>query len=92
MNGQAIVIGTIHGGGYRVGSITANAVTFGAISASGTSALKTMTVNGSCTQETGLKHWINVMPTDPQLLVWLTPQVGIDYTVTTSSKLDWDIE
>lgn len=43
------------------------------------------------TRETGLYHYLRVTPEQPQELVWLTPQVGIDYTINTSSGLDWRI-
>ncbi len=43
------------------------------------------------TREAGLLSWIRVLPEQPQELVWLTPQVGIDYDIHTSSGLDWHI-
>lgn len=43
------------------------------------------------TRESGLLSWIRVLPEQPQELVWLTPQVGIDYDIRTSSGLDWRI-
>lgn len=43
------------------------------------------------TDERGLITWLHVEPTEPQQLVWLTPQVGIDYTITTSTGLKWNI-
>jgi hypothetical protein len=33
-----------------------------------------------------------VLPEQPQELVWLTPQVGIDYTIKTSTDLEWQIK
>lgn len=93
MNGQAVIIGSVaRGSGYRVGNITAKAVAFGLMTASGLSALKTMEVGGSRTQEAGLIHWMNVTPTAPQHLVWLVPQVGIDYEIETSTNLKWQIK
>ena len=93
MNGQATITGTVaRGSGYRVGSITAKAVAFGMMTASGLSALKTMNVSGVRTQKAGLLHWINVSPTEPQQLVWLIPQIGIDYQIETSTGLKWQIK
>ena len=43
------------------------------------------------TRKSGLLSWIRVLPEQPQELVWLTPQVGIDYDIRTSSGLDWRI-
>ena len=93
MNGQATITGTVaRGSGHRIGSITAKAVAFGMMTASGLSALKTMKVCGSRTQEAGLRHWMNVTPTEPQELVWLVPQVGVDYKIETSTNLKWQIK
>ena len=44
------------------------------------------------TRESGLLSWIRVLPEQPQELVWLTPQVGIDYTIKTSTDLEWQIK
>ena len=44
------------------------------------------------TDEAGARHFLYVAPSEPQQLVWLVPQVGVDYTVTTSSNLDWEIK
>jgi hypothetical protein len=50
-------------------------------------------IDGSAdrTRETGLFHWLQVTPTEPQQLLWLNPQYGIDYDIRTSSGLDWNI-
>lgn len=37
-------------------------------------------------------RWLRVTPETPQQLVWLVPQYGIDYDVTTSGKFDWNLE
>ena len=82
MNGQARIVGSVaRGSGYRVGSVTASAVAFGRVTASGTSG-----------QEAGLRHWLNVTPTEEQHLVWLVPQMGIDYEIETSTGLEWSIK
>ena len=43
------------------------------------------------TRESGLLSWIRVLPEQPQELMWLNPQTGIDYDIRTSSGLDWRI-
>lgn len=44
------------------------------------------------TEQTGLLRFLHVTPEEPQQLVWLVPQYGIDYTVTTSRNLKWQIK
>ena len=44
------------------------------------------------TEETGLLRFLNVTPEAPQQLVWLVPQYGVDYTITTSTDLKWQIK
>ena len=44
------------------------------------------------TRKTGLYHYLHVWPEQPQELVWLTPQVGIDYQIETSTDLEWQIK
>ena len=43
------------------------------------------------TDDVGLQHYLRVTPEEPQELVWLTPQVGIDYTIEASTNLNWKI-
>ena len=42
------------------------------------------------TDQTGIVKYIYVTPATPQQLVWLVPQVGIDYDIT--SNTDWKVE
>ena len=44
------------------------------------------------TDETGVLRFLEVTPEAPQELVWLVPQYGIDYTITTSTGLKWEIK
>ena len=44
------------------------------------------------TEKSGLHRFLRVTPVEPQHLVWLVPQVGVDYTVTTSTDLKWEIK
>ncbi len=45
----------------------------------------------SLTEQSGLRHFLTVTPTEPQQLVWLNPQTGIDYNIETSTGLHWKI-
>lgn len=49
-------------------------------------------ISARVTDKSGNRHFINVAPTEPQQLVWLVPQYGIDYTITTSTGLEWQIK
>jgi len=46
--------------------------------------------SGRMTEETNLKTYLRVSPVEPQQLVWLVPQVGVDYTI--ESNTDWNIK
>lgn len=92
MKGSARLISNINGRAYSIGNATAKAVAFGALSASRAVALGMVKGAGERTRETGLFHWIQVTPTEPQHLVWLVPQVGIDYQIETSTDLHWEIK
>ena len=45
----------------------------------------------SLTEQSGLRHFLTVTPTEPQQLLWLNPQTGIDYDIETSTGLHWKI-
>lgn len=45
----------------------------------------------SMTEQSGLHHFLTVTPTEPQQLLWLNPQTGIDYNIETSTGLHWKI-
>lgn len=91
MKGTGRLIGNISGRAYPSRSVTARAVSFG-MSASRAMTLAPITGSGERTRDTGLFHWIQVTPTEPQQLVWLVPQVGIDYHIETSTDLKWQIK
>jgi len=42
------------------------------------------------TGETNLMTYLRVSPVEPQQLVWLVPQVGVNYTI--ESNTDWNIK
>ena len=48
-------------------------------------------IPGLRVEEGGLLRFLRVAPEEPQQLVWLVPQYGVDYTVTTSNGLEWVI-
>ena len=91
MRGSARLVSCIRGSAYSIGNTTANAAAFGVLA---TSKAAVGLIDGSAerTRDTGLLHWLNVTPTEPQQLVWLVPQYGIDYTVETSTNLKWQIK
>ena len=92
MKGSARLIGSIGGRAHGVGILTARAVTFGMPSSSRAVTMKPISGSGERTRDTGLWHWIQITPTEPQHLVWLVPQVGIDYQIETSTNLHWEIK
>ena len=92
MKGSARLVGSIGGRAYSIGNATTKAVAFGVLSSSKAMTFGTINGSGERTRDTGLWHWIQVTPTEPQHLVWLVPQVGIDYTIETSTDLHWEIK
>lgn len=82
----------ISGRARRTGSTTGRGMVIGAISAS--RAMMLSPVNGQAvrTRGTGLLHYLQVSPTEPQHFVWMVPVVGVDYTITTSTNLKWQIK
>jgi hypothetical protein len=92
MNGRARLISSISGRSYTAGIVTAKAVAFGLLSAGQAFMTNPVSGSGERTRDTGLQRWLHVTPTEPQQLVWLTPQYGVDYTIETSTGLDWQIK
>jgi len=92
MKGTARLAGGIRGRGYRIGSATARGMAIGVISASRAMMMSPVRGDGSRTRGSGLLHFLQVSPTEPQNFVWMVPVVGIDYTITTSTNLDWQIK
>ena len=92
MRGSARLVGSIRGSAYGIGNATANAAAFGVLATSKASAVGLIDGSAERTRDTGLLHWLHVTPTEPQQLVWLVPQYGIDYTVETSTNLKWQIK
>lgn len=74
------------------GSVRAVATTTKGLMAVAYTMPKDVGLKARPTDESGLQRFLHVTPEEPQELVWLVPQYGIDYTVTTSTGLKWNIK
>jgi hypothetical protein len=83
MKAKAMVIG---------GSVRAAATTTGGLMAGACAMPIGIMTKAMPTDETGLHHFLEVRPEEPQNLVWLVPQVGVEYFITASKNLKWKIE
>ncbi len=72
------------------GSLRATAGIVGGIAAQAWAQPSGVSASGRMTEETGLNTYLRVSPVEPQQLVWLVPQVGIDYTI--ESNTYWNIK
>ena len=72
------------------GSLRATASIVGGIAAQAWAQPSGVSASGRMTDETNLMTYLRVSPIEPQRLVWLVPQVGIDYTI--ESNTDWNIK
>ena len=92
IRGRAAIIGNgVSGRGSQVAVVTASAAARGVMEGKAFPELNPINADAYRTREMGLFHWLQVTPTEPQQLVWLNPQYGIDYDIRTSSGLDWRI-
>lgn len=92
IRGRAAIIGNgVSGRGSQVAAVTASAAARGVIGGKAFPELKPINADAYRTRDTGLLAWLQVTPTEPQQLVWLNPQTGIDYDIHTSSGLHWNI-
>ena len=92
IRGRAAIIGNgVSGRGSQVAVVTASAAARGVMDGKAFPELKPINSDAYRTRGTGLLAWIEVTPTEPQQLVWLNPQYGIDYDIRTSSGLNWKI-
>lgn len=71
------------------GSLRATAGIVGGIAAQAWAQPSGVSASGRMTDEPNLKAYLRVSPVEPQQLVWLVPQVGIDYTI--ESNKNWNI-
>lgn len=72
------------------GNLRATAQIVGGIAAQAFAQPSGVTANARTTDEVGLMKYLRVTPVEPQNLVWLVPQVGIDYTI--ESNTNWNIK
>ena len=92
MKGRAsIASGGLRATAHAIPTATAKAAALLAVSGRAGDTLRPIDGSADRTRKTGLFHWLQVTPTEPQQLVWLNPQMGIDYTINTSSGLHWKI-
>ena len=91
MKGNATIMGQIRGIAAAIQPRQGTSAARGQVHGSGLPRTRPMAAAAERTRESGLRSWIRVLPEQPQELVWLTPQVGIDYDIHTSSVLDWRI-
>ena len=91
MKGRAnIASGGLRATAHAIQTATAKAAVLLAVSGRAGDALRPIDGSADRTRDTGLFHWLQVTPTEPQQLVWLNPQ-GIDYNIETSTGLHWKI-
>lgn len=74
------------------GSVSARATTTNRMLAAAYALPQGIQSKAETTDQTGLLRFMRVTPEDPQQLVWLVPQYGVDYTVTASRNLEWQIK
>lgn len=91
MEGKARLIGSISGRAYGMSDVTAKAVAFDGVLTGRADAFGMLGGDAERTRDTGLHHFLYVQPEQPQEIVWLDP-FGIDYSITTSTNLKWQIE
>ena len=72
------------------GSVRASAHAVGGIAASAWEVPSGVSVSARQTDDVGPMKYLRVTPTEPQMLVWLVPQYGIDYTI--ESNTNWNIK
>ena len=93
MKGSATIIGLISGRSSVRGQVRGRRVCHRTYPLAGAAdGLPLTDGNASQTREPGLYHYLRVTPEQPQQLVWLNPQMGIDYTIETSTDLEWQIK
>ena len=92
MKGRAsIASGGLRATAHAIPTATAKAAALLAVSGRAGDAIKSIDGTADRTRETGLLYWLQVTPSEPQQLVWINPQMGIDYNIETSTGLHWKI-
>ena len=73
------------------GSLRASAKIVGTIAAQAWALPSGVSVTARPTDDVNIHKYLRVAPSEPQQLVWMVPQYGIDYTVATSTGLKWNL-
>jgi hypothetical protein len=73
-------------------SVRAGAIPIGGIAATGVGMPTGILAKAAPTDKTGMMAFLYVEPEQPQSLVWLVQQVGIDYNVIASRNTNWKVE
>lgn len=92
MQGRGGIIDGIVGKASARDGVTAQAVALSSVPEGTATPLGMIGGSGARTTDTGFRHFLNVQPEQPQELVWLVPQVGVDYTIEASKGLKWLIQ
>ena len=92
IRGKAYIATTTGAQAYTEPQPSAAATLQGAIKPSRAVTMSPINGEAGRTRESGLLHYLRVLPEQPQGLVWLVPQVGIDYQIETSTDLKWAIK
>ena len=90
MKGTGRLITATAGRAKAAGMVAARAVAIGADMAARTAMLGPVGGKAERTRDRNLLTYLHVRPEQPQGLVWLVPQVGIDYTI--ESNTNWNIK
>ena len=90
MKGTGRLITATAGRAKAAGMVAARAVAIGADIAARTAMLGPVGGKAERTRDRNLLTYLRVRPEQPQGLVWLVPQVGIDYTI--ESNTNWNIK
>lgn len=90
MKGTGRLITATAGRAKAAGMVAARAVAIGADMAVRTEMIGPVGGKAERTRDRNLITYLRVKPEQPQGLVWLVPQVGIDYTI--ESNTNWNIK
>lgn len=89
IRGRGQLVTTTTGIGRAVDMVTATGGAIGGIPPSNASSSKPIVGNAFRTREVNMNKYFTVLPREPQQLLWLTPQYGIDYHIIANSN--WKI-
>ena len=90
IRGAGHILTTTTGRGRAVRMVAARAVAIGGLRQVTTSVSGPVSGNAERIRGTNLFKYIDVTPREPQQLVWLVPQYGVDYQIV--SNTNWHIK